>query len=285
MKLAVIIPCHNRKQTTLAFLDKFSVPSPHQIVIVDDGSQDGTSAAITDHFPKIKVILGNGDLWWTGATNLGVQWALENNFTHVLTINDDAQIQSDYPDILLDRIEKHPDSIIGSRIMRGDLKDKVWAFGASAPFTARRLWQLGHENTVWESVAENFSDLTPCQALCGNGTVIPISCFKKIGAYDQKKFPHYHADGDFTLRATRAGWKCTACSSLVLWNQINEPLPRSRWQTLFSKKSPLYLPALAHLIIRHCPRNPPWRPFVVLLGHVLPPMLFLKKNNSLGQFR
>ena len=41
----------------------------------------------------------------------------------------------------------------------------------------------------------------------GRGFLIPTEVFRKIGFYDDKHFPHYAADYDFTHRAIKAGFK------------------------------------------------------------------------------
>jgi len=96
MKIAVIIPVFNRRETTLKCLGllKNNVLIPNNslinIIVVDDGSTDGTAAAIKLAFPDVKILNGDGNLWWTGAINMGVEFALSQDFDYLLTrLNDD----------------------------------------------------------------------------------------------------------------------------------------------------------------------------------------------------
>ena len=55
---AVIIPVHNRRETTLACLRRLTadgVPAWSRIVVVDDGSTDGTGEAVRVEFPDVEI--------------------------------------------------------------------------------------------------------------------------------------------------------------------------------------------------------------------------------------
>ena len=60
----IIIPVHNRKQITLKCLenlDKSGDLQQYHVVVVDDGSTDGTTEAINNLFPDVKVLPGDGN--------------------------------------------------------------------------------------------------------------------------------------------------------------------------------------------------------------------------------
>ena len=61
MTLAVLITCHNRKDTTLSCLGRlFSIRKDIDVYCVDDSSADGTAEAIRDGFPQVNLISGDG---------------------------------------------------------------------------------------------------------------------------------------------------------------------------------------------------------------------------------
>jgi GT2 family glycosyltransferase len=88
-KIAVLMTCFNRREITLkclnylfenSFLDEHHI----QVYLVDDGSKDSTAATIRDHFASVKIIQGNGNLFWGGGTRLAFQEALKNDYPFYL---------------------------------------------------------------------------------------------------------------------------------------------------------------------------------------------------------
>jgi GT2 family glycosyltransferase len=73
--IAVLLTCHNRRDKTITCLDSLYnclLPSDFQldVFLVDDGSSDGTSKAVSEKFPSVNVIQGNGNLFWNQGMRL-----------------------------------------------------------------------------------------------------------------------------------------------------------------------------------------------------------------------
>jgi GT2 family glycosyltransferase len=69
------------------------------LVLIDDGSTDGTAEMIRGIFPNATVLQGRGDWWWAGCLQQGIDWLKESWVTEsdiVLFINDDVTFKSDY---------------------------------------------------------------------------------------------------------------------------------------------------------------------------------------------
>ena len=79
--VAVVVPVHGRLPLTLRFLDSFQRLdyAPYEMIVVDDASPDDTASRLARDHPEVTVLHGSGNLWWTGATNLGVRYALRHN--------------------------------------------------------------------------------------------------------------------------------------------------------------------------------------------------------------
>jgi GT2 family glycosyltransferase len=68
-RTAVLITCHNRKPKTLAclaalFNQELSPEVTIDVYLVDDGSTDGTAEAVHQAYPQVKILQGDGSLFW-----------------------------------------------------------------------------------------------------------------------------------------------------------------------------------------------------------------------------
>ena len=97
-RIAVLMTCHNRKGLTLACLETLrdqALFDPVDLILVDDGSTDGTGAAVHAMMPKAQVIVGNGNLFWNGGMRLAWQRAVQSGRSHdfYLWLNDDVALE------------------------------------------------------------------------------------------------------------------------------------------------------------------------------------------------
>ena len=110
----ILIPVYNRKETTLKCLENLSKCGDlqrYQVVIVDDGSTDGTADAIGKLYPGVTVLPGSGDLWWTGAMAQGMQYADAQGAEYFIWLNDDCTPEPDALPQLVEFLRSHPNTI------------------------------------------------------------------------------------------------------------------------------------------------------------------------------
>jgi GT2 family glycosyltransferase len=91
--IAVLMTCHNRRDTTLACLESlYCARASNQldVFLVDDASTDGTGAAVRDRYPTVNIISGSGDLYWVGAMRLAYEHATTKQHDFTLWLNDDV---------------------------------------------------------------------------------------------------------------------------------------------------------------------------------------------------
>src|ERR1700687_977553 len=120
-KIYIIVPVFNRRPLTERFLRCIREQSfrDFEIIVVDDGSSDGTAEMIAGQFKEVQLLRGDGNLWWTGAINLGIQHAMvsASQDDAVLVINDDLEIDSGYLANLHELWRAMPRTLIGSVVV------------------------------------------------------------------------------------------------------------------------------------------------------------------------
>ena len=197
----IITPVFNDKDKVLRFVQSVKEQDykDFKLIIIDDGSQDGTSDALRELHPEVIVLQGDGNLWWSGGTNLGVRYAIKNMADYVLTINHDVVLGPDYLSSLVSFAKEHPHSLVGSMVVSKTSRSRVWFFGGGYN------QQTGSNQHTMGQVTD-FVEPSKTTWLTGMGVLIPTSVFSEVGYYDEKNFPLYFGDADFSERARRSGY-------------------------------------------------------------------------------
>src|SRR5574337_2198175 len=92
----ILLRVHNRREVTRRFVKCLagqSYPDYH-LVLIDDGSTDGTAEMVKSAIAPVTVITGAGNWWWGGALHEGYTWLRKRNpllTDIVLIINDDTE--------------------------------------------------------------------------------------------------------------------------------------------------------------------------------------------------
>ena len=209
-RIYIIIPVHNRKHFTrecLLSLRKQTFQS-FKVIVVDDGSTDGTGEMIEEEFSDTILLKGDGNLWWTGATNMGVEYALTQagHDDYILTLNDDTIVRAGYLQILLDSAKNYPSSLIGSISVSSLDESTVVDAGVRINWLTAKYTNLA-EGRRYQDILQEDLLIQKVDVLSGRGTLIPIEVFQKIGLYDFKRLPHYGADYEFSHRANMNGYE------------------------------------------------------------------------------
>jgi GT2 family glycosyltransferase len=244
----VVVPVHNRRALTLACLRALSTQreAPHRVVVVDDGSTDGTSEAIAEDFPGVEVLRGDGNLWWSASVNLGIAHCLARAEPpdYLLLLNDDTEFEPDFLATL-------------ERIARGMPRALVGALAVSVTEPHQVLWAGG---APLRTPREELRGVIRARTLPGRATLVPRSAFADVGLIDARAFPHYFADVDFSLRARRAGYQLLCCCDAVQRVHAEQTAVGGRYRsaslveflTSFANdKSPNHLSTLLRFHLRH----------------------------------
>ena len=109
MNIAILITSFNRVKTTISALrslytsiNKCNANNNFDIYLVDDKSPDNTGVIVKEIFPDINVIIGSGNLFWGGGTNLAWETATsQKEYDGFIWFNDDCELFEDSLSILL----------------------------------------------------------------------------------------------------------------------------------------------------------------------------------------
>lgn len=212
-RVFVVVLNWNGRELTEKCLDSLKKQSlKHEVVLVDNGSTDGSVEFLAMKFPSIKIIPESKNHGFAGGVNIGINRAIEDGAKYVALLNNDATADRDWLKILVDEIERFPSvGIVAPKLLSedGSLIDStgdtysIWGL----PFPRGRnrpdKGQFDHNRDVFGG--------------SGGGSIYRVSMLQKIGLFDERFFAYYE-DVDLSFRAQLAGWKVRYCPDATVFH-------------------------------------------------------------------
>jgi len=225
--ISIIIPVFNHLDYTKRCIESLNGQLAHSplknskwtLVVIDDGSTDGTSDYLAEHHPEVEVCHGDGNLWWSGGAVMGVKHSLDVlKVDYILLWNNDVFAADDYFSVIDRMLPALPEEVVvGSKIRKDRSDGPVWSYGGVFNARTGLMYMRGDGRPG----GVDFNEEVEADWLPGMGTLFPASVFADIGFWDQENFPQYHGDSDFTVRTSRAGYKLMVYPDLLMWNDTS----------------------------------------------------------------
>lgn len=217
----IVIPTHNRwERARLALQSIYSSTYRNfNVVLIEDGCIDRTVEYCTKEFPSARILHGAGDLWWSGAINRGMEYAVNNKADAIVWLNDDDQVEPDTLDALVRSFLRNPRSVICARVKSLSAPDEYGFVEQHPPIHDQRF---GERTLLDIEDLRNRDEVEIEHPAGGHGVLFPIECVRDVGYVDDKNFPQYWGDHDYHYRAKKAGYKYIVALNAVVWNAPND---------------------------------------------------------------
>ena len=266
--IAVLIACHNRKELTVQCVQSLLTAKPHSwslhFFIADDGSTDGTVAALKSFPANMTYIQGDGSWFWARAMH-EAEKLVGLNHDGILWINDDITVYADALRYVDKAIDQHTNAILV-----GQLED---------PHTQKPTYggfvKISSHPMRYDKVFATDAPL-PIDTFNGNFVFVPNQARNLIGSIDGH-FQHSYADCDYGLRAQRHHVPVLLLPTFVGTCPLNPPKQfNNRLAHIKFLWSPKGNPLRSQ--IRFFRRHSPWRWPIYVFGPYIKVILGLQKR-------
>ncbi len=218
--VAIVVLTWNQRDLTLdclASLAKMAYPADLVQIVVDNGSSDGTAAAVHERFPDVTVLENGDNLGFAEGNNVGIRYALARGADYVMLLNNDTVVDAAMiGDLIAAAESSHEVGIVTPTIYYYDRPDYIWCAGAEID------WQTAGSRRLRAEVIDDGRDKEPNEVGFASGCAICMKrqVIEKIGLLDPRFFIYYE-ETDWCFRASDAGWRTLYVPHAKLWHKVS----------------------------------------------------------------
>jgi GT2 family glycosyltransferase len=199
----------------LASLEGMSYPN-YKIVVLDNASSDGSAAVIAAAHPDIHLIRLPRNLGFTGANNVGFQYALEHGADYAYLLNTDAHVAPDFlSEAVKTAISCKSIGVVGSKVLHMNAPDTLQFGGGHVNLATGYHGRPYGYNQVDRGQCDHITDV---DWVTGCAMLVSRACLERIGGFDDAFFA-FHEDVDLCLRARTSGFRVVMSPLSRVWHE------------------------------------------------------------------
>lgn len=196
MKVFVIIVAFNGKRWYDRCFGSLRLSTiPVQTIVVDNASNDGSVEYIKERFPEIHLIASQENLGFGRANNMAMRYALDHGCDYVFLLNQDAWVETDTFERLIDIHQRHPEYGILGPVQVNAEKTKVLDGVIQFLINPDNVNKQMFSDFVMGTIAEVY----PVAEINAAAWLLPRNTLETVGGFDPI-FLHYGEDWNYLSR-------------------------------------------------------------------------------------
>lgn len=225
MHIVTLATCHNRKVRTLsAQKDLHEQVLPDNVnlthVLVDDGSTDGTTQSVQEHYPDVEIVKGSGDLFWAGGMRHGWEQAVkQKEFDYLFVYNDDVHLIPEAIARLIETsLQYSKDGGASAHVVVGAFSNSDGSMTSYGGLLRASCWHP----LRFRRVEPPDEDYITVDTMNMNGCLISKEALNKVG-FLSEYFEHCSADYEYGLKLHKARGSVILASGYIGTCERNDP--------------------------------------------------------------
>lgn len=196
---------------------------PVQTIVVDNASNDGTVQYIREHYPEVHLIESKENLGFGRANNVGIRYALDHECECVFLLNQDAWVEPDTLEKLIDIHKSHLEYGILSPVHLNAEKDGI----------EKGLLNYLDDKTITDKSLFNdlyfghLMDVYTTRYVNAAAWLLPRKTLEDVGGFDPV-FLHYGEDDNYMHRVIYHKMKIGICPNCKVVHDTERRVPKTR---------------------------------------------------------
>lgn len=191
--------------------------SNYEIIVVDNGSTDGSQNEIKRLFAEVALLENKENLGYAEGNNVGIRYALMNGAEYIFLLNNDTVVDSQILNSFIDVVNLYPEAgIFGAKIYYYSDPNKIWFAGGKLDSVSMRFLHIGMNQID----SEKFNRIQEIDYACGCALFIKKEVIDRIGLLEPSFFLTYE-ETDWCYRAKALGFKILLSPQLKVWHKIS----------------------------------------------------------------
>lgn len=212
----VILNWNSRDMTAECIRSVLSMDAgEYELILVDNGSQDGSPEYFQREFPQCTVLPQSRNLGFAAGCNVAFREALARGMKYVLPLNNDTIVDRHFLKELIVVAEHNPQAaIISPKIYFYDSPEQFWWAGGYFNLWTGIPRHTGRKN---RDVGQ-FDEPRTLDWATGCALLVRCDVLKQVGLFDEQFFGNGE-DLDLSLRIRKAGFEIWFAPKAKLWHK------------------------------------------------------------------
>lgn len=217
MKAYIVVLNWNGKNFVEECLDSLLAQSyPAEIIVIDNGSTDGSKELIEDKYAKkIHLIKEGTNHGFAGGVNIGIKHAMKNKADVVALFNNDAVADKNWLRYLIESMQKDMNlGIVTCKLMRSDKKH----LDSTGDFYS--IWGMPFPRGRNQKDIGQFDNDEKVFGASGGASLYRTKTLKKVDLFDERFFAYFE-DVDISFRVRLAGWNILYQPEAMAYHKVS----------------------------------------------------------------